>query len=115
MLGYVTVLLLFQLAGEVAARLTGLPLPGPVVGMVLLFVCLVVRGRLPEGLDGTARGLLSHLSLLFVPAGAGVLLYLPLVAQEWLPISAALIGGTLITIAVTALVMRALSRNVEGL
>jgi holin-like protein len=97
-----------QLAGEALQRLCGLPLSGPVIGMALLFAWLAVRGRVPEPLAETSRGLLKHLSLLFVPAGAGVVTYLPLLAEEWLPISVAVIGATLATIAVTALVMRAM-------
>lgn len=113
MLAYITLLLVCQLAGEVLARLLGLPLPGPVVGMVLLFVGLLVKGGLPPALEETAGGLLRHLSLLFVPAGVGVMLHLPLIAAEWLPIAASLIASTVATIAVTALVMRALSRDEE--
>lgn len=108
MLFYITLLLVCQLAGEVVTRLLGLPVPGPVVGMVILFLGLMLRGRVPEELERVGTGLLSHLSLLFVPAGVGVMIHLPLIAAEWLPISAALILGTLATIAVTGLVMAAL-------
>lgn len=114
MLPFVTLLLVCQLAGEVLARLLGLPLPGPVIGMAILFAGLVARGGVPEGLQGAARGILEHLSLLFVPAGVGVMLHLSLVAEEWLPISAALVVSTVLTIAVTALVMVALTRLTGG-
>jgi putative effector of murein hydrolase LrgA (UPF0299 family) len=113
MLESLTLLLGLQLAGEVLVRLLGLPLPGPVVGMVLLFLVLAALGRVPAPLEQTARGLLQHLSLLFVPAGVGVISYLPLVAREWLPIGVALVGSTLITIAVTGLIMSRLGRGTE--
>ena len=120
MLGAITLLLVCQLAGEVLTMATGLPLPGPVVGMALLFAGLLVRRRIadggdeveiPEDLERTATGLLSHLSLLFVPAGVGVMLYLPLIAEEWLPITVSLVASTLLTIAFTALVMSWLVRR----
>jgi len=120
MLGAITWLLACQLAGEVITMATGLPLPGPVVGMSLLFAGLLIRQRfqagsarpdIPEDLERTATGLLSHLSLLFVPAGVGVMLYLPLIAEEWLPISVSLVASTLLTIAFTALVMSWLVRK----
>lgn len=111
MLFYITVLLVCQLAGEVVARAAGLPVPGPVVGMVILFVGLVVKGRIPAPLDTIASGLLANLSLLFVPAGVGVMIHLRLIADEWLPISAAVVASTLVTIAVTGLVMSALGRR----
>lgn len=114
MIGALAILLLFQLLGEVVVHLSGLPAPGPVVGMVLLFLALQWRGALPEALHNTAQTLLSHLSLLFVPAGVGVIQYGPLLAEEWLALVIALGISTLLTIAVTALVMRALIHHQRG-
>jgi holin-like protein len=108
MLAAITLLLVFQLVGEIAAVVLGLPIPGPVIGMALLFVTLVIRGQVTEDLRDTSSGLLRHLSLLFVPAGVGVMAHLGRLQHEWLPISISLVASTLITIAVTALVMRAL-------
>lgn len=105
MIASVTLLLVCQLIGEVVVRGLGLPLPGPVLGMALLFAGLLLRGGVPEPLQTTSRALLDNLSLLFVPAGVGVMLYLPLVAEEWLPLGAALLGSTLLTVAVTALLL----------
>ena len=110
MLAALTVLLVYQLIGEVLVQLLRLPVPGPVVGMLLLFVTLLLRGEAPESLRDTANGLLGHLSLLFVPAGVGVMLHFHRLATEWLPIIVALVASTVITIGVTALVMRALQR-----
>ena len=100
-----TILLACQLAGEVIARLLQLPLPGPVLGMVILFVGLAVRGHVPDDLSTVAGGLLQNLSLLFVPAGVGVMLYVRLLAENWLALSVALLLSAVITIAVTGLVM----------
>ncbi len=113
MLKALTLLLLFQLAGEVCARLLALPIPGPVIGMALLFGLLIARRGAGEELRGTAGTLLQHLSLLFVPAGTGVLLHIHRVAEEWLPLTVALLLSTLIGIAVTALVLNALIRRAE--
>jgi len=106
MLAGLTWLLVYQCIGEVLVRWTGLPVPGPVVGMVLLFATLAVRGGASEPLKSTASGLLSHLSLLFVPAGVGVMMHFRRVANEWLPIALALVVSTVLALAVTALVMR---------
>jgi len=108
MLAAITALLLFQLAGEAIAIGFGLPVPGPVIGMALLFAALVLRRSAPAPLRDTAQALVGHLSLLFVPAGVGVMVHLSRLADEWLPIVASLIGSTLLTIGVTAIVMRAL-------
>ena len=110
MLGAFTLLLVYQLIGEVLVLVTGLPVPGPVVGMLLLFLSLAARGGAPQWLRDTCQGMLAHLSLLFVPAGVGVLLHFQRLGAEWLPITVALVASTVITIGVTALVMRALQK-----
>ena len=65
----ITWLLLFQLVGEVTVRLLEWPVPGPVLGMLLLFLLLLVLKQVPETLDAAATGLLAHLSL---PASGSV-------------------------------------------
>lgn len=105
----VTWLLVFQSLGEALVRLAGLPLPGPVAGMGLLAAVLTVRGRIPDALATAADGLARHLSLLFVPAGVGVMLYVRPLAQEWLPIVVALVVSTMLAIAVAAIVFARLA------
>lgn len=114
MLGALTLLLVYQLVGEVAVQLLHLPVPGPVLGMLLLFVTLIARGEVSPTLRDTANGLLQHLSLLFVPAGVGVMVHGALISAEWLPIVAALVGSTALTIVITALVLRALVSRDTG-
>jgi len=111
MLNAITLLLVFQLAGEAITILFALPVPGPVIGMALLFAALALRDGPSGELRETAQNLLQHLSLLFVPAGVGVMLHFQRMADEWLPIVIALLASTFITIAVTALLLRALTRH----
>ncbi len=111
MLNAITLLLVFQLLGEVIARGLGLPLPGPVLGMALLFLALILRGGPGKDLENTANGLLGHLSLLFVPAGAGIMLHADRLASEWLALLAALIISTLAALAISALVLTVLQRR----
>ncbi|HRF13903.1 MAG TPA: CidA/LrgA family protein [Candidatus Accumulibacter phosphatis] len=111
MIGAITLLLVFQLLGEVIARGLALPIPGPVIGMALLFAALAVRGGPATDLRKTAQVMLQHLSLLFIPAGTGVMLHFQRMSAEWLPLLISLVASTLITIAVTALVLRFLSRR----
>lgn len=110
MLNSLTLILVCQLAGELVSVWLKLPVPGPVIGMVLLFVYLVVRGGISDSMATTADGLLGHLSLLFVPAGVGVMLHFRLLEDNWLTVSAALIFSTIATIIVTALMMKWLSK-----
>lgn len=110
MLNAITLLLLFQLAGETITLYFGLPVPGPVIGMALLFLALAWRGGPSVELRETTQNLLQHLSLLFVPAGVGVMLHAQRLADEWLAILVSLLASTALTIAVTALVLRALTK-----
>ena len=107
MLSALTQLLIFQLAGEVIVRGLALPVPGPVLGMLLLFAALILRGGPGKELQTTGSTLLQHLSLLFVPAGTGIMVHLHRVADEWLPLLLSLLISTTATLVVTALVMKA--------
>ena len=111
MIAALTLLLVFQLIGEVIARALALPIPGPVIGMALLFIALMLRGGPSENLRQTSGQLLQHLSLLFVPAGTGIVLYGERIAAEWLPLLVALFLSTFLAIGVTALVLQALTRK----
>jgi holin-like protein len=98
-------LLVFQAIGEVLSYALRLPVPGPVLGMVLLLALLLARPTLLARLRPTALELLKHLSLLFVPAGVGVMLHVARIGREWLPIVVALVASTALAIVVTALVV----------
>lgn len=111
MLIAVLVLLGCQAAGELFVAVTGIPVPGPVVGMVLLFFGLVVHGRIPDPLERLTHGLLSHLSLLFVPAGVGIIASFDVIGPALVPIAIAVTLGTLVTLVVTGRLAQALTRE----
>ena len=104
-------LLVFQLLGEAAVLLTGAPVPGPVVGLALLLLALLLRPRSVEAIKPTAQGLLQHLSLLFVPAGVGVMQHLQRLGDEALAIGVALVLSTLLGLAAAAGTMLWLMRR----
>lgn len=106
----ITILLIYQLAGEISVLLLGVPVPGPVLGMIMLFLTLLVRNRSSESLDATATALLSHLSLLFVPAGVGIIVHFDRIIEEWIPLTAALVVSTVVTMMATAAIMRGSTR-----
>lgn len=114
MIPALTLLLVFQLAGELLVRMIKLPVPGPVIGMSLFFLFLLARGGPGEQTRIVSLTLLQHLSLLFIPAGAGIVLYGDLLAREWLPLLAALFVSTALAIVVTALLLSALLRRRAG-
>ena len=97
-------LLALQSVGELLARGLSLPFPGPVVGMLLLLLALrwsVVRAPVAA----SAEFLLSHLSLLFVPVGVGVMTHLGLLGQYGLRMLLVIVLSTWLGLAVTALVL----------
>ena len=103
-------LLAFQSAGELLSRGLNLPFPGPVIGMILMLLALrwrVVR----EPVSVCADFLLSHLSLLFVPVGVGVMTHLSLVSQYGVRILVVLVLSTLAGLAVTVLGLHLLQRR----
>ncbi|MCW1955967.1 CidA/LrgA family protein [uncultured Lentibacter sp.] len=113
MIGYLTLILSCQLAGEVVVGALGLPVPGPVLGMALLFGFLLLRGHVPDALGATADGLLRNMSLLFVPAGTGVIMHVALLSEALVPLSLAVAISTSAAIVVTALMMRLLSKGAD--
>lgn len=110
----ISLLFVFQLLGEVAVQALHIPLPGPLAGMLLLFIALLIRGGVPEDLERTANGLLQHLMLLFIPAVTGVMLYFDQVAQEWEAFVITNLVATALTIIAPALVLKWLLRNTDS-
>lgn len=112
MIAGLTWLLGCQVVGEVVVRLTGLPVPGPVVGMALLFVVLTVRRPAAgAGVFTAADALLRHLQLLFVPAGVGVVAYLAVLRADAVPVLGALVGSWLIGLVVAGGLVELMARR----
>lgn len=110
MIASLTLILICQLIGEVLVRALQVPLPGPVIGLVLLLGLLFCRDRFSplaigplraNEVEGAAKGLLANLSLLFVPAGVGVIQQLDLLAQHGLAIFLVLAASVLVTLLIT--------------
>lgn len=119
MVASLSLILLCQLIGEASVRGSGLPLPGPVLGLMVLLIMLlardrfafIARGPLRNGeVEKVGKGLLSHLSLLFVPAGVGVTQKLELVAAYGVDIGAILALSLVVTLLATMLTFWFVSR-----
>ena len=110
MLKAILLLLTCQLAGEIISQYVAIPVPGPVVGMALLLVVFHTSPATRAIVHETASVILRNLSLLFVPAGVGVMLHVATVREQWLAILVSLVGGTVITLAVTGLMIKLVTR-----
>ncbi len=104
------VLLVLQAIGEALAHALSLPIPGPVVGMILLIPALgVAQLRVP--VKAAAEALLGHLSLLFIPIGVGVITHLDLVTRYGVRLLVVIVVSTWVGMAVTALLLNFLLRG----
>jgi putative effector of murein hydrolase LrgA (UPF0299 family) len=119
MIASLSLILLCQLTGEILVRGLALPMPGPVIGLVLLLVLLLARDRFavlsrgplrPDGVEPVAKNMLAHLSLLFVPAGVGVVQKLDLVAAHGIAFAGVLAVSVVVTLLVTVGTFLAASR-----
>jgi holin-like protein len=110
MLRPLLLLIVLQFLGEAIVRILAVPVPGPVVGLTALVGLCAVWPSVFGFVEDTAEALLKHLSLLFVPAGVGVLQHLGLLAREWWPIAGVLVLSTAITLIATALTFQWLAR-----
>jgi putative effector of murein hydrolase LrgA (UPF0299 family) len=126
MIASFSLILLCQLIGEGLARGFALPLPGPVIGLTLLVLLLLARDKFSilefgplrnDGVEKAARVLLAHMSLMFVPAGVGVVQKLDLLADRGVAIALVLIVSAIITLLVTVgtflLAARLLTRRAQ--
>lgn len=103
------ILLGFLACGECAARASGAPLPGSVLGLAALAIALWTGWVKVESVEAAADALLEHLGLLFVPAGVGVMLHFDLIAREAVALVLTLVLSTLIVLAATGHVAQFLS------
>ena len=103
-----TWLVLFQLLGTALNHLFIPVLPGPIIGLLLLLVYLLVCGQVSEPLTEAAKGLLRYLPLLLVPSAVGVMVYAADIAADFWAIAGALVLSLVITMAFGGVVMQRL-------
>ncbi len=91
------VIFLFQFLGEAIAEISGIPIPGNVIGMLLLFAALLIRVVPLETVDKPATILIATLGMFFIPPGVGLIEQWPILKRIWLPVAISSSLGTLIT------------------
>jgi putative effector of murein hydrolase LrgA (UPF0299 family) len=110
MLRALLLLLGFQVLGEAAARALAVPVPGPVIGMALILGLFLLRPAAAKAAAPAAQAILPRLSLLFVPAGLGVVGHLGALGEEALALGVALVVSTLAAVAAGAWVFVRVAR-----
>lgn len=107
------VLLLAQMVGLTLAALLDLPVPGVVLGLVLVVILGLLRPTraVVRVAEPAATPLLAHLQLLFVPPGVGIVLEMHALAQNALPIALGVGGSFVLTLLVAGWMLQALLRR----
>lgn len=112
LLGFL-VLVAFSYLGEFLSPMLPISIPGPLIGMLLLFLMFIVLGDVPSGIESATKPFLSHMSLLFIPAILGVWHYQALIKLYWLPLSLVVVVTTIFALAVTAVIAEKSQRRSE--
>jgi holin-like protein len=103
------ILLIFQSLGEALSRLASHTVPGPVIGLLLLWIFLSSRQKIPATLATAADAMLANLSIFFIPAAVGVMIYASALMKTGVAWILAIVISTIASIATTALILRWLS------
>lgn len=115
MLKGIIVLLFFQLCGETLVALLHSPIPGPVAGMLLLWLALAIKGGPSKEVDEVSQGLIQYLSLFFLPAGVGLFFLPNSIQRYWPAVIAAMVAGTFVSMLFSGWLMKRLSgKNSSG-
>lgn len=105
MLKGIIVLLIFQFLGECITKLFSLLIPGPVIGMILLLLFLMIRKSSFKSLDNAVFIHLKYLPMLFIPAAMGIITQADILQKEFWAILISLVLGTIIALAFSAKLM----------
>lgn len=108
MLDGLLLLLLFQFLGEALVSITGAPVPGPVVGMILLLLALLSRQQVLQRVAPAANLLIGNLTLLFFPIGVGIILEWDRYSENGLALLVSVVGGTVVTLALVIVLLKRL-------
>jgi len=105
------ILVLFQFAGEWIKTQWQLVLPGPIIGMLMLFICLLIFQGIPKPLLLAAPLLIRYLAIMFLPAAAGIFFLGDAIKSQWFAIIAAIVIGTLLSLVFNGIVMKRLYKG----
>ena len=99
------------LLGELLSSLLHLPIPGNILGMVILFILLCTNIVKVDNISNVTRFLLDHLSFFFIPAGVGLMASIGVIKSTWWQLLVVCISTTIIIIGVTGTIVQTLSKK----
>lgn len=104
----------FTFLGEIISKGAHLPIPGSVIGMLLLFGALCLKVIKVEAVETVGTFLLENLSIFFLPAGVGIMVFFPVIKETWWSLLLITIVGTSVTMALVGRVVQGVKRKFEG-
>lgn len=105
------ILLLIIFIGEVLNRVFKIPIPGSVIGMIILLIGLLTGIVKLSHIEEISNFLLDHLAFFFIPAGVGLLSILGVIKDSWYLILLLSLLTTIIVMAITGLIVQYLKRR----
>lgn len=111
MLRGLTIIMLLLFCGESISLLLNLPIPGNVLGMMLMFLALKLKIISLPDVEKTADSLLRYLALFFVPPGVGIIIFWDMFKAQWLAIVVSVVLSTIIVLASVALTYEKMEKN----
>lgn len=110
MMFQIGILFLVCLAGHAISVLLPFPVPGTVIGMILLFLLLLFKLVKADHMKPLSEFLLKNMAFFFVPAGVNILANLDLVKDKVFALAAVVVLTTILTFGATALTVQGVIR-----
>jgi len=99
--------------GDFISRIISIPIPGNIIGMILLFTCLLTGVIKLEMIDGITKFLTDHLAFFFLPAGVGIITSFDVIKANWAALLCISVLSTIVVMVVTGYVVQTLKRGLE--
>ena len=113
---YVQLMIIFMisLVGEGISSVFHLPVPGSIIGLVLLFLALQFKLLRLRHISMVGNFLLANMTILFLPPAVGIMDKFQVIAPYLLPIILIVLGGIVLNVCVIAVVVQLIKTRFEG-
>lgn len=108
------IILCIYLLGEIISNLLGLPIPGNILGMIILFILLYTKVVKLEQISNVTNFLLNHLAFFFIPAGVGLMSSVGIIKATWLQLSIICVVSTIVIIGITGTIVQFVAERKES-
>lgn len=107
------IILGIYLVGEFLSTSLHLPIPGNILGMIILFILLCTKVVKVDNISNVTNFLLDHLAFFFIPAGVGLMASMGIIKSTWWQLLVVCLSTTVIIIGVTGIIVQAISQRTK--